>query len=87
MDKLDIIKIANAALEAEFEFKPKQLVPEARIQDDLGLDSLDTVDMIIVLEKAFKIEFPNKKALIRLNTLGDVYTSIEELHNPETENK
>lgn len=83
MEKSQIIEITNAALEAEFELDPQQLVPEAHIRDDLGLDSLDIVDMVIVLEKAFKVKLTNKKALATLHTLGDIYDFLETLRDTD----
>jgi len=87
MEKSRIIEITNNALEVEFELDPKQLVPEAHIRDDLGLDSLDIVDMVIVLEKAFQIKLTNKKALVDLRTLGDIYDFLEKWSEVKIEAK
>ncbi len=81
MDISRIIEITNTALEVEFELDPKKLVPEAHIRDDLGLDSLDIVDMVIVLEKAFQIKLTNKKELSTLFTLGDIYGFLETIRD------
>ena len=87
MEKSRIIEITNTALETEFELDPKQLVPDAHIRDDLGLDSLDIVDMVIVLEKAFQIKLTNKKDLATLHTLGDIYNFLEALRDSEMDQK
>ena len=79
MDAATIATRVNAALCEEFELEPEQMVPEASIRDDLGLDSLDIVDMVIVLEKAFNFKLQNKKALVTIRTLGDIHAYIASL--------
>lgn len=71
-----IIDTINTALAEEFELDPAMLTPSAHIRDDLGLDSLDIVDMVIVLEKAFRFKLPNREALAEIHTLGDIYAFI-----------
>ncbi len=79
MERAEIVEILNNALVEEFELDEKALVPGAHIRDDLGLDSLDIVDMIIVIEKAFKTKLENKKGLAEIQTLGDIYDFLENL--------
>ena len=76
-----IRKTIDAALSEEFELSPDQLVPTAHIKEDLGLDSLDIVDMVIVLEKAFNFKLQNKESLVKIQTLGDIYAFIEALRD------
>ena len=40
----------------------KQVIPEASFADDLGADSLDTVELIMALEEELGIEIPDKEA-------------------------
>jgi len=87
MERSRIIEITNTALEVEFELDPEQLVPEAHVRDDLGLDSLDIVDMVIVLEKAFQIKLTNKKELATLHTLGDIYGFLETVRDSGIDQK
>lgn len=47
------------------------LVPEANIQDDLGADSLDVVEMVMALEEAFDIEVPDDH-VEGMRTVADV---------------
>lgn len=49
-----------------------------------GLDSLDIVDMVIVLEKAFNFKLQNKESLVKIQTLGDIYAFIEALRDEGT---
>ena len=57
--------------------KPDQVVPSAKFIEDLGADSLDTVELIMALEEEFGIEVPDEQAE-KLTTVGDVIKYIEE---------
>ena len=78
MTRADIDKIINKAMVEEFELSPESLSPEAHIKNDLGLDSLDIVDMVIVLEAAFGFSIRDKAPLLKIQTLGDIASFIEE---------
>jgi acyl carrier protein len=57
--------------------KPEQITPEAKFIEDLGADSLDTVELVMGLEEEFGNEIPDEEAE-KLITVGDVITFIEE---------
>jgi acyl carrier protein len=57
--------------------KPEEVVAEASFVDDLGADSLDTVELVMALEEEFAIEVPDEDAE-KLATVGDVSKYIEE---------
>lgn len=48
--------------------KPEQVVPEASFVDDLGADSLDTVELVMALEEEFETEIPDEEAE-KINTV------------------
>lgn len=50
---------------------------EASIQDDLGADSLDVVDLVMALEEEFDLEIPDEKAK-ELKTVGQIVKYIED---------
>lgn len=77
MSTEQIRDIANSALMEEFELEADVMRPEAHLFNDLGLDSLDAVDMVIVLEKAFGVKLRDEKAIREIRTLGDLYAFIE----------
>ncbi|MBR3631912.1 MAG: hypothetical protein IKN49_02455 [Elusimicrobiaceae bacterium] len=81
----EIIKRTNEALKKEFEFTDAQLTPTARLRDDLGLDSLDAVDMVVVLEQQFGVTLRQDYDLRTMVTLNDLYDFIEKL--AQTHNK
>jgi acyl carrier protein len=54
-----------------------QVVPEAKFIEDLGADSLDTVELIMALEEEFSIEVPDEEAE-KLVSVGDVTRYIED---------
>jgi acyl carrier protein len=72
----DLIKIINEALMEEFELKAEQMRPEAKLIEDLELDSLDFVDMVIVLQNAFNIKLRDEKGIREISTLDDLYKFI-----------
>ncbi|SDN97801.1 acyl carrier protein [Desulfonauticus submarinus] len=76
MTNKEIIDTVNKALIEEFELDPEQMIPEAHLYEDLGLDSLDTVDMIIVLETAFNFKIKEDEDIKSIQTLQDLYNFI-----------
>ena len=70
-----IIETVNRVMMEEFEATPDKLRPEARLRDDLGMDSLDGVDLVVALEVAFGFRIPEQQAR-GIRTLGDVYERI-----------
>ena len=57
--------------------KADQVTPEAKFIEDLGADSLDTVELIMALEEEFGVEVPDEQAE-KLLTVGDVTKYIED---------
>lgn len=47
-----------------------QITPEASFTNDLGADSLDTVELVMEFEKAFNIQIPDEDAE-KIGTVGD----------------
>ena len=54
-----------------------EVTPEATFTQDLGADSLDTVELIMEFEKEFGIQIPDEKAET-IQTVGDAIEYIEE---------
>lgn len=58
--------------------KREQLVPDAKIKEDLGADSLDTVDIIMGLEEEFELTIADDAAE-QVQTVDDVYALLAKL--------
>jgi acyl carrier protein len=54
-----------------------QVTADAKFIEDLGADSLDTVELVMALEEEFGIEVPDEEAE-KLQSVGDVIKYIEE---------
>lgn len=61
-----------------FEISAEKLTPTANLYEDLGLDSLDAVDMLVHLEEAFKIKVDGER-LMEVRTLQNVYDLVAEV--------
>ncbi|KAB2653980.1 MAG: acyl carrier protein [Verrucomicrobia bacterium] len=57
--------------------KPEQVTPEAKFIEDLGADSLDTVELVMALEEEFGNEIPDEQAE-KLQSVSDVIKYVEE---------
>lgn len=55
---------------------PEQVTPNASFIEDLGADSLDTVELVMAFEEEFSVEVPDDDAE-KLQTVGDVISYIE----------
>ena len=73
-------KIVDTVAE-EFELEQEQLTPEATLYDDLGLDSLDAVDLVVAMEKAFGVKLTNEEAIKSVRTVGDLNELIINMKN------
>lgn len=58
--------------------KPEDCKPEANVVDDLGADSLDTVELVMGLEEEFEVEIPDDVAE-SVTTLGKAYDAVTNL--------
>ena len=54
----------------------EEVTPEASFVNDLGADSLDTVELVMALEEAFKIEISDEDAE-KITTVADAVKYIE----------
>ena len=54
-----------------------QVTPEASFMDDLGADSLDTVELVMALEEEFECEIPDEEAE-KITTVGQAIDYIKE---------
>ena len=78
MNDQQILDNLKKILEASFEIRPDRVVPEAKLFEELDLDSIDAVDMIVHLQKKTgkKIKPEEFKAV---RTVQDVVEAVERL--------
>ncbi len=76
MTEREIIEKTNKVFEDSFEIEPARLVPEANIFTELGLDSLDVVDLVVALQKAFGVSIRDEASVREIRTLADIYKFI-----------
>lgn len=72
----EVTEKTNKVFEDDFEIAPERLVPEANIFTDLGLDSLDIVDLVVALQKSFGVSIRDEEGVRNIRTLNDIYEFI-----------
>ncbi len=60
-----------------------QVTPEASFTNDLGADSLDTVELVMEFEKAFGMQIPDEDAE-KIGTVGDAVKYIQSPSPPDS---
>jgi acyl carrier protein len=77
MQREVIIEKVNEFLIDEFEIEENALGSDAHLIDDLGIESLDFVDIVVTIEKEFGFKV-KREEITDVRTLNDLYTYIEE---------
>lgn len=73
----DIAKRVKEIVAEQLGVEESQVVPEASFMDDLGADSLDTVELVMALEEEFDLEIPDEDAE-KIQTVNDAIEYITE---------
>jgi acyl carrier protein len=76
----EIFQLVKAVFVGEFEIEENLIARESLIFDELGLDSLDSVDLIVALEKTFnfKIDRANDGPIIaQIRSIQDIINYVE----------
>ena len=73
----DVISKVNEVFEESFEVPPEKLQPDKLIFDDLGLDSLDIVDLVVALQKKFDVQIRSDERVRTIRTLGDIHRLVQ----------
>jgi len=87
MTDQEIIDLINESLAEEFELDLADMKPEALLFDDLELDSLDIVDMVVVLENAFQFKIREEASIREIRTIGDIHNFVINKKINRTTNK
>lgn len=88
MTREEIIERVNKVVLAEFDVEEEDLRPEARFGEDLGLDSLDGIDLVVAIEREFKeVSVKIKEEQARaMRLLKDVYDYVESVARAQSVN-
>lgn len=80
MTKEEIILKANEVLAEEFETDAEVITPEASLKETLGLDSLDLVDVVVLVEQNFGITL-TAPDFVGVKTFDDFYELLSKKIN------
>ncbi|MFH0771188.1 MAG: acyl carrier protein [Candidatus Omnitrophota bacterium] len=74
---LDVANKVKEIIAKQLGVKLEEVTPQATFIDDLGADSLDTVEIVMALEEEFKVEIPDEDAE-KMTNVGEAIKYIEE---------
>ena len=77
MSQEAILEKVRSIVAEQLSVEAGEVKPASNFQNDLGADSLDTVELVMALEEAFDIEIPDEAAE-SITTVGDAVKYIEE---------
>jgi acyl carrier protein len=80
MDRADIEKTINEFLVEEIEIEENLIRDDALLKNDLGIDSLDFVDIVVLVERNFGFKIKAEE-MTDIRTLRQFYDYIEEKVN------
>ena len=66
----------KAIIVEQFDVDESLVTPEADMQEDLGVDALDVVDLIVIISEEFDIEIPDE-VVDNIKTVGDIVAYID----------
>ena len=77
MTREELIEQVNNLLEEEFEVEQSEFIPDANLKETLGLDSINLVDLIALVQMTYKVTIPVED-LKQIQTFNDLYDYIEQ---------
>ena len=80
MERSEIIEKINLFLIEEIDIEEELLNEEALLKEDLGIDSLDFVDVVVIVEREFGFKIKPEE-MTNVKTLGAFYDYIEKKVN------
>jgi acyl carrier protein len=76
MTRAEIVKIVNNFLIEEIEIEEDKINDAALLKEDLGIDSLDFVDIVVIVERHFGFKIMPEE-MMEVRTLSQFYDYIE----------
>jgi len=77
MNREEIIQTINDFLVDEFEVDKSVIQPEANMKESLALDSLDYVDLVVIIESNFGVKLEGKD-FQHIHTFNDLYDTVDQ---------
>lgn len=77
MTRTEIEEKVKAFLIDDLEIEEENIYPESRLKEDMGIDSLDYVDIVVIVEKNFGFKITNPSEMTAVKTLTQFYDYIE----------
>ena len=74
---MEIAERVKKIISEQLNVKEDEITESSSFVDDLGADSLDTVELVMAFEEEFGIEIPDEEAE-KIRTVGDAIKYIEE---------
>ncbi len=71
-----VLEKIKTILSEQFSVEEKDITPETLLEDDLGADSLDVVDLLMTIEDDFEVEIPDEE-VENIKTVGALVEYIE----------
>ena len=71
-----VLEKVKAILAEQFDVEESKITEETDLQEDLGADSLDVVDLLMSIEDEFEVEVPDEE-IENLKTVGALVSYIE----------
>ncbi|MCB0699534.1 MAG: acyl carrier protein [Chitinophagales bacterium] len=76
MTQQEIIERINAFMIEDFEVEPETITPDAELKATLDLDSLDYIDLVVVIEQNFGFKV-KPEDFQKMHTIQDFYDYVE----------
>lgn len=76
MDRKTIEEKVNNFLVDDLEIEEDKIFPESRLKEDMGIDSLDYVDIVVIVDKTFGFKI-RPEEMSGMKTLSQFYDYIE----------
>jgi acyl carrier protein len=80
MTDSELIQAVNEIFTDAFEIPAERLTPQTEIFADLGLDSLDMVDLIAAIQKKFNTQVRPDERVMAIRTLQNLYDYLKSIH-------
>lgn len=80
MNRQDIYDLIVEILSKEYEIPAEKIKPESHIFEELNLDSLDAMDLLVDMERKFKIKISAERAK-KIQTINDIIDFVLDIKN------